>query len=218
MDALPRQAWAPIFRLYADTPEPDWERFAARFGQYVQRVPMRLADLTAADLRRTLGSQSSKSAAGMDGWRVAELKALPDFLLGQLAALLNAVERTGRWPAALERALISLIPKGEGGEPLAMRPISVASAVYRLWAATRLRDAITWQEGWIHRGQHGFRHDHGTIDVYWALALRVEDALLSGTPLSGLMLDYSKCFDRLPHGIMLRLAAESGADDRLLAP
>ena len=96
MDALLRQAWAPIFRLYADTPEPDWERFAARFGQYVQRVPMRLADLTAADLRRTLGSQSSKSAAGMDGWRVAELKALPDFLLGQLAALLNAVERGSR--------------------------------------------------------------------------------------------------------------------------
>ena len=99
-----------------------------------------------------------------------------------------------------------------------MRPISVASAVYRLLAATRLRDAITWQKGWIHRGQHGFRPDDGTIDVYWALALRVEDALLSGTPLSGLMLDYSKCFDRLPHGIMLRLAAESGADDRLLAP
>ena len=34
-----------------------------------------------------------------------------------LATLLDEVERSGRWPAALERALITLIPKGEGGEP-----------------------------------------------------------------------------------------------------
>ena len=99
-----------------------------------------------------------------------------------------------------------------------MRPISVASAVYRLWAATRLRDAIRWQEGWIHEGQHGFRPNHGSIDVYWALALRVEAALLSGEAMAGLLLDYSKCLDRLPHGIMLRLARASGASERLLAP
>ena len=87
-------------------------------------------------------------------------------------------------------------------QPLDMRPISVASAVYRLWAATRLRDVIKWQEGWIHGGQHSFRPQLGA----WVLALRVEEALVAGTPLSGLLLDYSKCFDRLPHGIMLQLA------------
>ena len=71
-----------------------------------------------------------------------------------------------------------------------MRPITVASAVYRLWAATRLRDAINWQEGWIHEGQHGFRPKHGAINVYWSLALRVEEALLAESPLSGFLLDY----------------------------
>jgi hypothetical protein len=94
------------------------------------------------------------------------------------------VERTGSWPSSLERALISLIPKSEGGDPFAMRPISVASAVDRLWAATRLRDAIKWQEGWVHPSQHGFRPGHGTIDAYWELAARVEAALLSGGPVA----------------------------------
>ena len=181
-------------------------------------MPMELSDLTADDLAATLAHQSAKSAAGMDGWRVAELKRLPPFLLSKLADLLNVVERSGQWPSSLERALITLIPKGEGGDPLAMRPISVASAVYRLWAATRLRDAIKWQEGWVHPGQHGFRPNHGTMDVYWELAVRVEEALVLGQPLTGLMLDYAKCFDRLPHGVMLALGDASGAHPRLMGP
>ena len=218
MDDLLRKAWSPIFALYRDSPEPAWEPFAARFGRYILRVPMDLGDLTAADLQTTLAKQSTRCAAGMEGWRVAELKALPPFLLDKLAQLLNQVEKTGRWPRSLERALVTLVPKGEGGQPLAMRPISVASAVYRLWAATRLRDAMRWQEGWAHAGQHGFRPKHGTMDVYWAIALRVEDALLSGAELAGILLDYAKCFDRLPHGVMLRLASESGASDRLMNP
>ena len=50
------------------------------------------------------------------------------------------------------------------------------------------------------------------------MALRVEDALLSGTELAGILLDHAKCFDRLPHAIMLRLASESRASDRPMAP
>ena len=182
MDELLRRAWAPIFQLYAKNVEPDWTSFDQRFNKYTRRVEMHMEDLTAEDLQRTLSRQTVRSAAGMDGWRVSELKALPLHLLVRLADLLNEVERFEVWPSALERSLISLIPKGERGEPLAMRPISVASAVYRLWAATRLQDAVRWQEGWIHEGQHSFRPKHGAIDVYWALALRVEEALLSGQP------------------------------------
>ena len=35
MDQLLHEAWAPIFRLYAGRPEPDWRAFAQRFGQYI---------------------------------------------------------------------------------------------------------------------------------------------------------------------------------------
>ena len=99
---------------------------------------------------------------------------------------------------------MTLVPNGEGWDTVAMRPISVASAVYRLWDDTRLRDAMRWQEGWDHSGQHGFRYKHVTLHVYWAMALQVEDSMFSGTDLAGVLLDYAKCFDRLPHTIMLR--------------
>ena len=96
-------------------------------------------------------------------------------------------------PQGLERAIISLILKGEGAGPLDLRPISVMSAVCRLWAASRLADVKRWQEQWAHSGQHGFRAGHSTEDVYWAFALKVEHALLTGEALCGMTLDFSKC-------------------------
>ena len=79
MDEILQKAWAPIFRIYADKPEPDWTAFYVRFRAYITSVPMELSDLTGQDLATTLAHQSAKSAAGMDGWRVGELKRLPPF-------------------------------------------------------------------------------------------------------------------------------------------
>jgi len=218
MDKLLREAWDPIFRMYADKPEPEWEPFWERYGKYVHRVQMDVEDVTAETLRKVLARQKTKSAAGMEGWRVGELKKLPTVLLERLAELFNVIEQTEKWPSALTRTVVSLIQKGEGAEPLKQRPISVASAVYRLWAAVRLRDAMKWQEGWIHQGQHGFRAKHSTLDVFWEMGLRVEQAMLNDEDFSGLVLDYAKCFDKLPHKIMLKLAKAAGAHQRLLGP
>ena len=59
---------------------------------------------------------------------------------------------------------------------------------------------------------------HDTLDVYCALAQRVEEALLDKEELTGMLQDCSKCFDPLSHDIMLRLGSESVASQRHLAP
>eukprot|EP00662_Eupelagonemidae_sp_cell21_P057018 gene57018-biopygen114705 len=180
---------------------------------------MRLDPLTAADLRRALGRMSSCSAGGLEGWRPAELKRLPLPLLELVATMLNCFEDTGEWPDALLEAFITLIPKdGAAGGPLDLRPITVTSALYRLWAATRVRQVLEWQELWLPRGARGFRLGSSTDDVYYTLALRIERALLRGEPLVGLGLDLAKAFDSLPQTIMLTLCAELGMSERILRP
>ena len=67
-----------------------WAVFHLRFRAYITYAPMDLSDLTADDLDTTLAHQSVKLVAGMDGWRVAELKRLPPFLLTKLANLLKS--------------------------------------------------------------------------------------------------------------------------------
>eukprot|EP00973_Karenia_brevis_P094598 12423279-Karenia_brevis.AAC.1 len=157
-------------------------------------------------------------ASGLDGWRVAEMRRLPAILLDALADMFNIIEETGRWPAALQQASVSMASKGEGMQPLNMRPISVMSVVYRLWAARRLQDLTAWQELWATNGQHAFRPGHSTADVFWELALRVEHSLMTGEPLMGVGFDYAKCFDRLPRGILFKLAEELGLHCRVLHP
>ena len=213
MDAILQEAWGPIFRMYASRPEPAWEPFLARYEHAIPPAsPMVAEPITAEGLRSRLDRTSTRRAAGLDGWRTAELKALPLLLLAMLAALLNVVEATGTWPDALLRTLVALIPKGEGSDPLQQRPISIASTVYRLWAGVRLQDAMRWQETWVLPGQHGCRLAHCTEDLYWRLALRVEEALLGVSPhMWGVSLDFSKCFDRVPQHIVMQVAHRMGA-------
>ena len=146
------------------------------------------------------------------------MKVLPDSLLERLASLLNVIEQTGCWPDALAQGVISLISKGEGSEPNKLRPISVMSVIYRLWAAARLKHIMLWQESWIDDCLHGFRPAHSPADAWWPLALKIEHALLFGEDLSGIALDYSKCFDRVPIDIVFKLARCIGMPWQILTP
>ncbi|KAJ9451045.1 Retrovirus-related Pol polyprotein from type-2 retrotransposable element R2DM [Diplonema papillatum] len=147
-----------------------------------------------------------------------EVAALPDTILEGFAAVLNEVEETGLWPDGVLDALVTLIPKGEGDDPLKLRPITVSSVVYRLWASVRLQEVLVWQEQWIHESQHGFRKGHSCDDVVMDIALSIEESLINGTPLHGIALDFAKCFDRVPQGLVLDLVEALGLHERVLAP
>ena len=144
--------------------------------------------------------------------------ALPDTLLERLVDLLCVVEQTGKWPHDLAQGFISLIPKGEGAEPAQLRPISVMSVIYRAWAGARVRELLSWQDGWVNENLHGYRPRHGPEHVWWSLALKIERALLEGTDLAGISLDYAKCFDRVPSNIVFSLARELGMSEDILKP
>ena len=79
-------------------------------------------------LKKAMSRWKGSSAMGPDAWRVAELKALPMWILDRFAAVLNLVEETGEWPSGLMTALVSLIPKDPeitAPDPLQLRPITV---------------------------------------------------------------------------------------------
>eukprot|EP00973_Karenia_brevis_P009382 1269920-Karenia_brevis.AAC.1 len=60
-----------------------------------------------------LGRMRDSQAGGVEGWRVAEVRELPLVILRRLAVFFDMVEQIGRWPRALERALITFTPKGD---------------------------------------------------------------------------------------------------------
>eukprot|EP00973_Karenia_brevis_P024766 3414417-Karenia_brevis.AAC.1 len=181
MDILLRTSWLPYFQKYTDTPEPSVDEFMAYFSEFIPRYSMAVADIKGSELKEVAKRMSG--GPGMDGWRVAELKALPDVIFEMLAQVFNVIEKSAQWPTAVRAAHITLIDKGVGAKPLDLRPVTVMSAAYRLWAARRLQDIKGWQEKWIAGGLHGFRAGHCVQDVFWKLALEVEASYLSGQPV-----------------------------------
>ena len=216
IDTMLHEAWMPTFQLYARTPVPSWDEFEARFHIYFPaRVPFEYRLMTVEMIQDTLKRMSNDTSAGVDGWRVRELKALPQ-LLDLLADLFNLIEQTGTWPDALCTGVISMIPKGDGMSPSKLRPISVMPTLYRLWSATRVGEVLAWQESWAHPNMFGFRHVKGCEDAFWQLSLRVEHALLHDRPICGIGLDFAKAFDRIPQEHVFRLASHMGMPEPIL--
>ena len=167
--------------------------------------------LDGPSLRKGL-SRMKPSALGLDGWSLADLRSLPDRLLGWLADLLREVERLGKWLARLAEGYTALIPKEGPPGPLNTRPFTVLSMVYRLWAGVRLVDAMAWQESWAHPTAFGFRPARSALDGAAVTHVLLELCRLRGWAVAGMGIDYVKCFDLIPQAVVLALAFELGMD------
>ena len=112
----------------------------------------------------------------------------------KLAQVQNSVEETGTWPVPLTCGLISFIPKGEGSAPQKLRPTGLMAS--EKWADTAL---------------HGYRPGRRAEHVWMDLSLSVESALVDGSDLVGMSVDWSNCFDRVPQRIAFQLAERQSA-------
>ena len=192
VDSVLRKSWLPIFAKHSEesNPPPSVAVFLDKYGSTIPNIePQRLSPLTLEDIKRALGKIGSQGAGGLDGWTPFELRQLPDCVLALLLPMFEIIEKSGEWPELLCWAGITLIPKGEGGEPLNLRPITVTPVVYRVWAAAKMRQCIQWQELWIRRGQHGARAKHSTMNDLIHLSLVFEEAVLEGKPMNGVAIN-----------------------------
>eukprot|EP00971_Amphidinium_carterae_P254367 5049810-Amphidinium_carterae.1 len=127
-----------------------------------------------------------------------------------------ACERLGCVPEQWSEAWITMIPKGrvvhEDGvhsidissapcTPDRLRPISILSIPWRVMMRCRATQVAEWQEPLLHDWQHGARRKHGTkqcIAQTYHLLETAMRGLVGSSPLHGLTIDISKCFDSIP--------------------
>ena len=109
-----------------------------------------------------------------------------------------------------------MIPKGEGCKPLDLRPITVTPIAYRLWASMQMKNATSWQESWIHEGQHGARANHGSVDLLASLTVQLDEAILNGHPIFGVAVDLAKDFDNRPVEITFAVLEAMGMDRKIM--
>ena len=109
---------------------------------------------------------------------------------------------SGTWHPCLRTVVTSLIPKKASvdflADPAGLRPISVASVVYRAWSSVVAQRSHAVLEPTLPSCSHGFRAGESARAAMASTYLRCQNASLSGCHLYLLTYDMHKCFDSLP--------------------
>eukprot|EP00969_Alexandrium_andersonii_P185036 8174712-Alexandrium_andersonii.AAC.1 len=182
-------------------------------------MPHLLADLPEFPLQPLNGTKlrgvlrkTAVSAAGLDGWRVLELKALTSDMLEPVALVLNRIEGGDSWPEDLchIRACHIAKPDSHERDPLSWRVLSVMPVVYRLWGRVRLRELRGWLQAWVPSELFSARPGAGAADAWYGQAAAIEALIMQGFGYLGGVTDLYKCFDRLLRQVAIAVAMAQG--------
>ena len=124
------QQWQTIFSMHQGSP-PDWDAFVNTYGQYFHPSTRAPTDLPAAEsLQRRAQKAAELTAAGSDGWKPFELKALPLEAWAQRRRVLGLAAERGRYPSSYyEVNTLGLPKKDKGTAPLDHRMLAIFSAL-----------------------------------------------------------------------------------------
>jgi hypothetical protein len=216
------EAWRPIFERFK-AGEPSKDEFFREFGPHMRTHEMGTDPISGEMLRETLVKMKN-NAAGLDQWAASDLKILLNWhpeLFDDLAEILNVIEDCGRWPDAMVQGFVSLIPKDASDPeptPTSLRPITILSAVYRLWARSRFDQAMdTWQELWVLDNVWGCRRKRGAEGLFLGVALDLDEAT-NKILVGGVSYDFAKAFDYIPQELLFGVLRHRGLSERILKP
>ena len=210
--------WVPSFFREWST---FWNRDAEDSGvpveaqPYLDLVPespgIELPPVTAKDICDSVGELKAISMRGADGWSYGELKMIPAVAFNSLAAIFGWIESNRRWPTVLAQWFIILLRKSEVDTPSRsdLRPITVASSLYRLWARIRARRILAILR---ERGTGMVRVNLPTTTIWGFVSdfLDFHDHLGDESHPSGIVLDIVKAFNTLNRAILRELMRKAG--------
>jgi len=128
-----RKEWSKVFTRDPTLPDELWSQFSAEYGKYITTISSLNTDpLTAAELAAQAKRTWNGSAAGLDGWKPAELKALPMPAWSARMRVEAMFVRTATLPKVYHQVPVTMLRKAEGLTPLQHRGISVFAATYRM--------------------------------------------------------------------------------------
>jgi hypothetical protein len=91
---------------------------------------------------------------------------------------------------------------------------SVVSKQLEHVIAGYLRQA--WYNGWLYKGQHGFRPGYCCESQVIAVCQDIADSSDEGVGIVAIIIDFSKAFDFVPHDRLLMKLAVLGVDTRVV--
>ena len=161
--------------------------------------PLSPAPLTVEDVAAGIKSRHRKSAKGLDGVSLLDLKSLPPSGLQALCDMFQSAENHGAWPnEILDARITSLAKCDEPRTVMDFRPICIFSLVYRLWGSHHAKWLIRSLDTVLPDTLFGSRPGFHAGMVWTQLLSQIELAHQFGLSLCGVTADVQKAFVHLP--------------------
>ena len=195
------QQWQTIFSMHQHAP-PDWEAFVNTYGHHFRPSTQAPTDLPAAEaLHKRAQKAAELNAAGSDGWKPFELKALPIEAWVHRRRVLGLAADLGRYASSYYEVNTPGLPKKDKGTaPLDHRMLAIFSALYRIEAGAWYDHIFQRLRTILHKDMAGAIPGMEALDIAWDAQARIENALLNKTSLT--MVSYDSHFSS---SILLRV-------------
>lgn len=213
--------WQPIWQRdpatnASDTSDlPPAEHISALLESLppMEHIPVDMLDFP--EWKQAVKHLKPGSARGIDMVSATELQLLPEQLIDHLAKTMALYTQgfpewyMGGVTCPFSKALTS--PRA--GET---RPITVLPQTYRLWASVAYRQIVRHLSRWVPPQVTGLLPGRGSTQAAFRAQLAIELNKFASTPIGGLVLDLTKCFNNIGWAFGIALLRSSGIPEPLL--
>ena len=162
------------------------------------RIPATVPPISGSMLKRQVAKRRIDASAGLDGWRTPEMQVLPEKIYDLVAAFFQSVEAGIRnLPSILTSARQTLLDKCGDDNPMQKRIISILPIFMLSYTSLRFAQLQSWQTQVMPKTLFGGIKTRKMSQLQTQFKLALDKSVADGSPLGGLKLDKSKCFDRL---------------------
>ena len=145
------------------------------------------------DLYNRAQKVKNGSAAGSDGWKPCELKALPRQAWHTRAQILALAAELGKYPKDYyEVTTVALPKKDKGSQPLGHRLLAIFTSLYRIEAGAWFDHIKPWLRSILHLDVMGAIEGTEALDIAWDAQAFLEMALLRGQAVALVSYDFNK--------------------------
>ena len=175
----------------------------------------RVAEVTLAELREVVFSMKRSGACGPDGVCIRILLLSFEVIGPFLLHIINTCLSTCDYPDSWKHSLVHPIFKSGDSDLVSnYRPISIVPAIAKVVERLVQRQLSTYlsDNHLLSSSQHGFRPHHSTETALLSVTNRIFSNMDRGHVSLLCLLDLSKCFDVIPHQLLVSKLQLYGID------